>query len=358
MFGLYRFVLSLLVVVNHLLALPILGHYAVHGFFILSGYLMTLVMVNTYGYSIRGIGRFCLNRILRLYPAHWFILALSVFIIFFFGEDNSIKYREFMFIPNNLSQWAQNATLIYWSTFPTSVLPRVSPPTWALTVEITFYALIALGLSRSRTITTLWFSLSIGYMLTTHILGLGYGYRYGYIFSGTLAFSLGAMIFHHRNLLEIVISRYRRTTLLWATIGLAFLNSVVALKFGGDGTTGSTATLCFYVNYALNAALIVLLINTIAPAGLKLIDKTLGDFSYPLYLMHWQVGFACSMLIFGTPISGSSVPGILNFFVTLFVSLACCHLIVKTIEKPVQRVRWRVKSTRIEAPAQEQARGI
>lgn len=357
MFGLYRFCLSLAVVTNHLLAIPILGHYAVHGFFILSGYLMTLIMVKTYGYSAAGIGRFCLNRILRLYPAYWVILAFSILAILWFGEENSTKYRTFMFIPENISQWLQNLTLTYWSTFPTTVLPRVSPPTWALTVEILFYALIALGISRSRTLTTAWLLTSMAFMLTTHILGLSYGYRYDFVFAGTLAFSLGAMIFHYQELLCAFTARHKKSTLTAGVLTLIAINCSTALICGGDGAANTVAIVCFYTNYMLNATLIILLINPNPPVKLKKIDKMLGDFSYPLYLMHWQVGFVCSMLIFGAPINGASIPGIQNFIVTLFVSLLFCNLIIKSIELPIQKIRGRLKSAGIGVSASKGASG-
>ena len=52
MLGSFRFILALLVVTQHLLLIPSVGHFAVHGFFILSGFLMTLVMSDTYGYTL------------------------------------------------------------------------------------------------------------------------------------------------------------------------------------------------------------------------------------------------------------------------------------------------------------------
>lgn len=44
------------VVVFHLLSVPIIGRYAVMSFFVLSGFLMTTIMHQTYGYTLKGRG--------------------------------------------------------------------------------------------------------------------------------------------------------------------------------------------------------------------------------------------------------------------------------------------------------------
>jgi peptidoglycan/LPS O-acetylase OafA/YrhL len=61
MFGTYRTYLALIVVVHHLLSVPVIGHYAVHGFFILNGYLMTYIMCRPYGFTANGIKTFAIN---------------------------------------------------------------------------------------------------------------------------------------------------------------------------------------------------------------------------------------------------------------------------------------------------------
>ena len=177
MFGAYRTFLALAVVAHHLLSIPIIGHYAVHGFFILSGYLMTFVMVNVYGYSFKGVRSFAVNRFLRLYPSYWFLLCLTLLVIFFLGEGYSSSYRKFIYIPDSFGSLLQNFSLLYLDAFPGNVSPRLSPPTWALTIELLFYALIALGISRSKRVTTIWFFISVAFMASTHLLELGYAIR-------------------------------------------------------------------------------------------------------------------------------------------------------------------------------------
>lgn len=54
--GLLRLGLATMVVLHHLMSFPFIGHHAVLFFFTISGYLMTLVMQNRYGYSAAGSG--------------------------------------------------------------------------------------------------------------------------------------------------------------------------------------------------------------------------------------------------------------------------------------------------------------
>ena len=64
MFGVYRAFLALMVVALHLGGLPVVGAYAVFGFYVLSGYLMTLIMQDRYGYTASGRSAYAVNRFL------------------------------------------------------------------------------------------------------------------------------------------------------------------------------------------------------------------------------------------------------------------------------------------------------
>ena len=344
MFGLFRTLLALLVVVHHLLNIPVIGHYAVHGFFILSGYLMTYIMHHSYGYSLKGVWSFAVNRALRLYPVYWCVLLLGIGFILIWGEDQSTAYWKFIYLPETLSDWAQNVTLIYADWFPTRVTPRISPPTWALTVELSFYLLIALGISRTKVTTLIWLGLSITYMALTHALDYPYAYRYNMILAGSLPFAIGALIYHYRDYLTSFIKKQPYLnffTLFTALIANAGL-SILADQKGLAGIKEVSV----YLNYLLSAAIIVYLIKGQIPGLTTKKDKMIGDYSYPIYLLHWPAGFAASMLIWNEPILNRGIEGLINAGVALAITLVLSYLMLRLVDHPVQSVRQQIKARR------------
>ncbi len=343
MFGTYRTFLALIVVVHHLISIPVIGHYAIHGFFILSGYLMTLIMVNTYGYSFQGFRSFAVNRFLRLYPSYWIVLCFTLLAIAYYGEENATQYREFIFFPDSISNLIQNFTLIFFDLFPNQVSPRLSPPTWALTIELLFYLLIALGISKSRTSTAIWFVCSLLYMISTHILNLDYSYRYSIIIAGTLPFSIGAMIFHFHPSLNFSTLKKSRPLVFSVLLLLFTLNCLFGVAHYKSGLPSYGTTLSFYANYLLNALIIVYLINVKTPLISPALDSKIGDYSYPIYLMHWQTGFIASMLVWSSPIRGNSIEGVVSLIVALLLCFFLSWLIIRYIDRPIERLRTQIK---------------
>ena len=94
MFGTYRTLLAMMVVVFHLGGVYALGYYAVFGFYILSGYLMTFIMQNNYGYSLRGRASYALNRFLRIYPVYWVSAVVSLLLIYILGQQYTTYYHS------------------------------------------------------------------------------------------------------------------------------------------------------------------------------------------------------------------------------------------------------------------------
>lgn len=150
MFGLYRAFLAFTVVLLHLYGIPRYGNYAVFAFFILSGFLMTMIMHDQYGYSAAGRIKFVINRALRLYPTYLYSAVISVVLILIMGDVFLIKYNKHLFMPPDLVSVLSNLTMIYPAWIPHRIEPILSPATWAITVELFYYCLICVGISKTK----------------------------------------------------------------------------------------------------------------------------------------------------------------------------------------------------------------
>ena len=342
MFGTYRTYLALAVMGQHLLGIPIIGRYAVVCFFILSGYLMTYIMHNSYGYSRSGVISFCANRAMRLYPTYWFVLLLSAILVLAYGNEATQAYRSVIFMPESISEWLCNLFFVYPAVFPGKVTPRLSPPTWALTVELFYYGVIAIGASRSKAAANSYLIISVLYFTYTYIAGLGNEWRYSSIFAGSLAFSLGSVIYHHRGQLINLVRPLQKGSVISFLLVLFLLNPLCALIVETFWNL-SVLDFSFYLNYLISFITICLLIEGKIPYIRQEIDKFIGDYSYPLYLMHWQAGLLSSYLIFNEPIRGLSSRSVMSFLLALFIASAISSICVFFIDRPIEAVRTRIK---------------
>lgn len=335
MFGTYRTLLALMVVSLHLGGVFVLGGYAVFGFYILSGYLMTFIMQNNYGYGHTGLAKYALNRILRIYPIYWLSCTISVILIIYFGQEITSAFHPAISMPVDVGSILRNVFLY----FPDREIPRLTPPSWALTVEICYYICIGFGLSKSRQITAYWFFASIVYTAYANLAALGWEYRYFSILAASLPFSTGAMVFHYREELKRIsgkfVSGLYAPLLICALIGI---NWWIGLYLG-TLKTGS-----FYVNYLLCAFMIIVLYDRKElPLISKKADKILGDFSYPVYLIHFQVGLVIMILLNqnGFDIKG---PDLTLFYFSLPAIFLVAWVMTVSVERPIELVRSRVKS--------------
>ena len=180
-------------------------------------------------------------------------------------------------------------------------------------------------------------------MLLTHVFHLDYRYRYSIVFSGTLPFAIGAVAYHCYDSIKKYVP-YENSTTLIPTLLLAFIVNSAIAAFSEQAGFGKGVFLCFYLNYLINAAIIILLIDGKIPLVSKSLDKAIGDYSYPLYLMHWQVGFAASMMLWGIPINGFNTHGIAALVLALPICFIMCWLVIRGVDEPIERLRKRIKN--------------
>src|SRR3984893_19113587 len=111
-----RYVLAAIVAQTHLWSWGTdwTGQIAVFVFYTLSGYLMTRVLNERYGFTLRGTAAFALNRVLRLWPAYLAIMTLALVALQFWPLQN------FFFLirtPTSAGDIITNATVIGQVTF-------------------------------------------------------------------------------------------------------------------------------------------------------------------------------------------------------------------------------------------------
>jgi peptidoglycan/LPS O-acetylase OafA/YrhL len=315
---------------------PTIGAHAVHGFFVLSGFLMTFVMQQSYGYTLNGRISFAANRALRLYPSYFFAIVLSAFLILMVGRDIAAEYRFNLGIPFDWWTWLQNITMIYFSPFPQEVTPRLSPATWALTLELLFYAIICLGASRSPRLTWIWLSLSVAYTALTFFAGLGYAYRYDFILSGSLPFSIGALIYHYRGRLTLSVAPKTALIFFVPTFGLLSLTE----HFGQAIGSALVKEASFYLNMLLNAVVIAALL----PGRPGKLDRLLGDMSYHIYILHWAIAMFISTQFLNIATPERTPLGASAMILTVAATMAISLLMTRLVDHPIENIRRRVRN--------------
>ncbi|MHC4428800.1 MAG: acyltransferase family protein, partial [Planctomycetota bacterium] len=223
MFGTFRFVLAHMVVLGHLWpALRVPTHmFAVFGFYVLSGYLMSLVLTKSYGFSPRGTARFLGNRGLRIYPPYLAALLLGLGVVLAIPDAVAVLNPRFR-LPESALGWLHNGVIF-------GLLRdgrRLVPSAWSLEVELIFYLAMGLLLVRWRVLVFLWFALSVAY--TLFMLAQGYPWVDRYIppQAASLPFSTGALLFHVRDRLRWIRAWQGPPALLFFALHAFFATAI------------------------------------------------------------------------------------------------------------------------------------
>ena len=144
-----------MVVLSHLAGSDYLlhfGFYAVCGFFVVSGYLMTVGLHEVYGFDTK---RFWVNRLLRLLPPYYLVCLLTLLVVIQVPAEAGAY----------LSSWTLDQPRVD-AVLNLLVLPlqypetqfRLVPPYWSVAVELQMYALLFIVAARNESwaIATLW----------------------------------------------------------------------------------------------------------------------------------------------------------------------------------------------------------
>lgn len=336
--GILRFLLALAVILTHtggIFKYSITGGtIAVQTFFLISGYLICLVLMTKYN-EVGGLLDFYKGRFLRIFPSYWLAAAvmlclsafapmapesyfstiyqygshisfLSYFLVlisnlFIFGQD------IFLFLSLNDNGLSINGYGIDQNAYRLSVIP----PAWSLSLELLFYAIAPFIIRKN-----IFYLISL---ITISILGRIYIYYKGFYvepwtyrffpFEVTF-FLLGAVAFRIQDWNRI----YSPKNLFFSAVLVAILTlSVQPLSFLAK-TVGVWPE---FIKISYILIVFSLLPNLAAATRRSKIDNFIGNLSYPMYIFHWIV---VKVLLFYGFTSGSLLLSLLCATFTIAIS--------------------------------------
>ena len=331
MFGFYRTFLALLVVAHHLGGFSGLGSYAVFGFYMLSGYLITHITQETYGYSHTGIKKYLLNRFLRIYPAYWVACILTVIVVIALPTEIG-QFHKALKLPESSLEYLANFAI----AFKNLETARLVPPAWALTVEIIFYLLIGLGLSKNQTITNVWLGLSILYHILINFFDAGWYWVYFSVLGASLPFALGAFVYHHKQ-------KLLKTLPFNSQKSLCLLFMLLLANWSLGNYLGLQRSAFLYFNLLICLIIMLMLFNKQSLMGIsKKLDAKIGAYSFPIYLLHYLAGFL-TLMIFNTVGYEVHNKTVELMFLSLPALFLLSWVMIYLIEQKIEAIRRKVK---------------
>jgi peptidoglycan/LPS O-acetylase OafA/YrhL len=349
--GILRFLFAISVVGAHTWPGTMLfvgGRNAVQCFFIISGFIITFILVDSKKYTI---SQFYASRLIRLFPTYFFIL-ISTFLLYKFSGFTSDISANFINVFSNLSINAKlllilsNITLLgqdiimfmslkngelgFTSNFNNSDLllyhGLLVPQAWTISLEIYFYLLAPLIVKRYiYLLSILFLSVICRFYLFKEGLALQDPWIYRF-FPAELFFFLMGSISYLIIYKKIVI----RSKILF-NIKTSTILVLILLFY------------CIFYSYIpfkeiIKTFLLFILLIFIVPFSYIFnnkfkYDMIIGELSYPIYISHFMVMFLISLL----QIQNSYIYSMVTIFVTILLSI----LIMLLIESPLKSFKYK-----------------
>jgi peptidoglycan/LPS O-acetylase OafA/YrhL len=323
------------------------GWLGVDLFFVLSGFLITDILLNTVGQP-GFLKNFYMRRVLRIFPLFYLVLVICLFVL---PNMHSLGLDTRYYTENQFWLWTylQNWLFIFKEPYGDKILLH----TWSLAVEEQFYLvwpLLILLIRRPRKLLAAMGLILLLVCFARYLVWINkvedLAYSSLYTFTRIDGLCIGAMV----ALLQRIDTGFLRKNMLFIVLIMA------AINFGFyfiNNQQGFTLPYLAFVGYTTFAVLFGLLVNEAVLGDSNLIKllldnrplKFFGRISYGLYVYHWPV----YMLLFDQSrswyYSQLAVPvklaellgGIFVTIVAVLISLLSYHY----FEKPFLRLKKR-----------------
>jgi peptidoglycan/LPS O-acetylase OafA/YrhL len=329
--GIYRLILAYCVVIEHVAdghrAISHTGVFAVEGFYVLSGFLITKILNENYHFEWK---TFWFNRFLRLYPQYLLLLAFATLLIRLSPTTGSFFPEVWSKVPD-VGDWFGLLLIAPMGVSPMTWQFRPVPSIWSVGVELLNYGILFLVSARSVSLAVVVTTLAIAFHVLGLWYGLGLGPRYFPFYAALLPFSLGASVY-------FILKRHPLSLSPLSAVLFcvpALLNCLLAAILGGVRET-YVFEAQFYINIGLQGLAVAALASMTAKSSARL-DKLLGDLSYPVFLSHWLVAYLLYMTLFGDERRGISL-----MFATL-VGATVAAFALCSVQSLIEPLRSRVR---------------
>jgi peptidoglycan/LPS O-acetylase OafA/YrhL len=318
---------------------------AVQLFFMISGFYIALILNEKY-IAQGSIKRFYYNRFLRLFPVYWSVLvgAIGICVIYYVTAGNwrllhslstyaeSMTLETFVYVIfSNIAIFNQD--LFFFMEYDlvegalhfskgydrTGTLPHkflLIPQAWSISIELIFYAAAPFIVRHKKRIVVV-FMMGIASRLIV-IYGLGYDngpWEYRFAPSEMSLFMMGAFSYHYMRY-SFKLNLHVHTCLI-----ISF-----AILYPNLPESEMIKWILFFVVASYLPSLFL-------ASKYSKVDRTIGDLSYPVYLVH-SIVLSVMLTIHGNTNSRAWL-GLSVSVLSIFISF----LILKFISNPIEKIR-------------------
>jgi len=290
--GFLRLLLAVFVAQQHLYIHPFTGSISVFAFFLLSGFLVTMMVNEVYDDGIRGKCLFLLNRFLRIYPVYWVCLKFGIFFLtkapweaYHLIHDMALPSAEW---------WRQYYIFGQVRLDGTLYMPRVLEPAWSLNIELVYYLVIGLFVGKSKQLCWCFFGFAFYHLYAVIYHSRDFGYVYFSYLGNAMQFALGTLAYHYRHLFPRWRYGGQGTLLLLVTVIVLLPIKIPFLQR-------------YWIEYHYSSLLLFMyIIPTVFWLGqervkkrgvrwIDILDRWCGRISYPFFLLHCAAGAYVAM---------------------------------------------------------------
>lgn len=285
------------------------SYLGVRGFFIISGYLIFQSLERS-----KNLVDYYWKRFLRLFPALFIVLILTIILAPFVYESKHINFLSnkdvWTYIPNNLCLYRIQYTIK--GVFENNPYPSViNGSLWTIPYEFTMYLLLSLFyfIRKKNIIVKLLFISFYAILLFVNIFFINQMHIYTYFISTYYLFDLGLFFIAGSLLASINICKFRFANILAI---MSLIITIVSFELNG-----------FYIVKYFVLPFLVIYFGLKSTPIIKDVGKKIGDLSYGIYIYAFPVQ---QTLVYFFHLNYIELV-LSSFLITLFLASLSWHLI-------------------------------